>query len=130
MFTFMLIMLNMIRKWIEITNCHQFCSQWRRIVNSLQNQKQRTEWTSRTILFATKILKALLHMRTLILLSEQESCRQKNLCLQYKQKLFMYDSIQDHSRSESSAKNSRKRFISLSKKQRILFRKKRLKKSF
>ncbi len=53
----------------------------------------------------------------------------KNLCLQYKRKLFMHDSIQDHSRSKSSTKNSRKRFISLSKKQRILFRKKRLRKS-
>ncbi len=40
----------------------------------------------------------------------------KNLCLQYKQKFFMHDSIQNHSRSKSNTRNSKKRFISLSKK--------------
>ncbi len=97
---------------------------------SSSNLKQRTKWTSKTILFATKFLKALLRIRTLILLSKQESCRQKNLCLQYKRKLFMHDSIQDHSRSKNSIRNSKKPFVSLSKKQKTLFRKKRLKKSF
>jgi hypothetical protein len=40
---------------------------------------------------------ALLRTRTLILSSKQESCRQKNLCLRYKRKLFKQDSNQDRS---------------------------------
>jgi exonuclease VII large subunit len=130
MFKFLL--LNTIRRKIEkkMTNHRQFCHRWRRIVNLLQNQKQRMRWTLKTISFATKKHEALLRTRTLILSSEQESCRQKNLCLWYKRKLFKQDSNQDRSWSKSSTKNSRKRFVSLSKKQKILFRKKRLKKSF
>jgi hypothetical protein len=47
----------------------------------------------------------------------------KELVFAVQTKVFMHDSIQDHSRSESSTRNSKKRFVSLSKKQRILFRK-------
>ncbi len=128
---FKLLLLNTIRRKIEkkMTNHRQFCHQWKRIVNSLQNQRQRMRWTSRTISFATKNHEASLRMRTLILSSKQESCRQKNLCLRYKQKLLKQDSNQDRSWSKNSTRNSKKRFVSLSKKQKILFRKKRLKKS-
>jgi hypothetical protein len=88
------------------------------------------KWTLKTISFATKNHETLFRIRTLILSSEQEFCRQKNLCLRYKRKLFKQDSNQDRSWSKNNTKNSRKRFVSLSKKQKILFWKKRLKKSF
>ncbi len=125
MFTFKHTMLNKIRLRIEkkMMNCHSFCFQWKRTINFFQSQKQRTKWTSKTILFATKTLKTLFHMRTLILSSEQESCRQKNLCLRYKEKLLTCDSNSNHSRSKNSTKNSKKRFVSLSTKQRMLFQK-------
>jgi hypothetical protein len=125
---FMRLTLNEIRWWIEMMNRHQFCFQWKKNVNLFQIQRQRTKWTSKTILFATKILKTLFRMRTLILLSEQESCQQKNLCLQYKQKLFMHDSIQDYSRSKSSTKNSRKMFRLIVEKIKNIFSKKTIKK--
>ncbi len=95
----------------------------------LQNQRQRMIWTLKTISFATKKHEASFRTRTLILSSEQKSCRQKNLCLRYKRKLFKQDSNQNRSWSKNSTRNSRKRFVSLRKKQKILFRKKRLKKS-
>jgi predicted metal-dependent peptidase len=121
----------MINKKIEkkMKNHRQFCYQWRRIVNSLQNQRQRMKWTLKTISFATKNHEALFRTRTLILSSKQESCRQKNLCLRYKQKLFKQKSNQNRSWSKNSTRNSKKRFVSLSKKQKTLFWKKRLKKS-
>jgi hypothetical protein len=94
------------------------------------NSKTMNKMNIENDLFATKILKVSLFMRILILLSKQRSCRQKNLYLRYKQKLFMYDSIQDYSRFKSNTRNSKKRFVSLSKKQKKLFQKNRLKKSF
>jgi hypothetical protein len=87
------------------------------------------KWTLRTISFATTKHETLFRTRTLILSSEQKFCRQKNLCLRYKRKLFKKNSNQNRSWSKSSTRNLRKRFVSLSKKQKILFRKKRLKKS-
>jgi hypothetical protein len=61
-------------------------------------------------------------VRTKILSTEES-------VLRYKWKLFKQNSNQDRSWSKNSTRNSRKRFVSLSKKQKILFRKKRLKKS-
>ncbi len=132
MFTFKHTILNTIRLRIEkkITNCHSFRFQWRKTINFFQIQKQRKKWTSKTILFATKIFKTLFHMCTLILSSEQKSCRQKNLRLRYKQKHFTCDLNSDHSKSQNNAKNSKKHFVSLSTKWKMLFQEKRLKKSF
>ncbi len=112
---------------------------WRIIVNFIINEKESSilfsiknnEWDKHWKRFHSqrKITKHYFAC-VLILSSKQKSCRQKNLCLRYKRKLLKQNSNQDRSWSKSSTRNSKKRFVSLSKKQKILFRKKRLKKSF
>jgi isochorismate synthase EntC len=54
----------------------------------------------------------------------------KKLVFAVQTKAFLFDSIQNHSKLKNSTRNSRKRFVFLSKKQKILFRKKQLRKSF